>query len=179
MLFFPLAFMTAFANKAWGSVIVVLLAALGMVLVGCVSQSQAPSDYASTPTPASTLLPTSELATTPTAAPVVTPTPLSTPSPSPSPQGQVKEFSITARQYDFQPSTITVKKGDLVKLKITSLDVTHGFSLPDFNVNANLEPGKETTVEFTADKAGSFTFFCSVFCGSGHSEMKGTLVVEE
>ena len=62
-------------------------------------------------------------------------------------------------------------------LNIKSIDVTHGFSLPDFSINSRLNPGQTTTVEFTADKTGTFTFFCSVQCGEGHSNMKGTLIV--
>ena len=90
----------------------------------------------------------------------------------------VKEFSMIAKKWQFDPSTINVKQGDKVRLKIKSIDVTHGFSLLDFNVNENLEPGKEITVEFVADKKGEFSFFCSVFCGEGHSGMKGKLIVE-
>ncbi len=90
----------------------------------------------------------------------------------------VKEFSMIAKKWQFDPSTINVKQGDKVRLKIKSIDVTHGFSLPDFNVNENLEPEKEVVVEFIADKKGEFSFFCSVFCGEGHSGMKGKLVVE-
>lgn len=91
---------------------------------------------------------------------------------------QVVEISMTAKRWEFEPGTITVKKGQKVKLNIKSVDVTHGFALPDFGVSQRLEPGKEVTVEFTADKKGTFTFFCNVACGSGHSGMKGTLVVE-
>ncbi len=106
-------------------------------------------------------------------------TPPMQPEGSPTQQaGQLKEFSVTAKKFAFEPSTITVRKGDMVKLAITSVDVTHGFSLSGFNVNANIEPGRETVVEFTVDKEGSFTFFCSVFCGEGHGGMKGQLVVE-
>ena len=94
------------------------------------------------------------------------------------PVSSVKEFSMTAKQWSFEPSEIKVKKGDQVKLTIKSIDVSHGFNLPDFNVDSQLEPNKETVVEFTADRTGTFTFFCNVFCGSGHSSMAGTLVVE-
>ena len=98
-------------------------------------------------------------------------------NPNPVQQVQVKEFTMTAKQWEFVPSVITVNKGDKVKLIIKSIDVTHGFALPDFGVSKNLEPGKEVTVEFTADKTGEFTFFCNVICGAGHREMKGTLKV--
>ena len=89
-----------------------------------------------------------------------------------------KEFSMIAKKWQFDPSTINVKQGDKVRLKIKSIDVTHGFSLLDFNVNENLAPEKEVVVEFIADKKGEFSFFCSVFCGEGHSGMKGKLIVE-
>ena len=90
----------------------------------------------------------------------------------------VKEFSMIAKQFQFDPAVITVKQDDKVKLKIKSIDVAHGFALPDFGVNQNLEPGKEVTVEFTADKKGEYPFYCSVICGQGHKEMTGKLVIE-
>ena len=90
----------------------------------------------------------------------------------------VKEFSMTAKQFEFNPAVITVKQGDRVRLKITSLDVVHGFALPEFNIDQRLEPGKETTIDFIADKKGEFSFHCSVICGQGHKEMTGKLVVE-
>lgn len=90
----------------------------------------------------------------------------------------IVEIDMTAKQWEFEPGIIGVKQGDKVKLHIKSIDVTHGFALPDFGVSQRLEPGKEVTVEFTADKKGTYTFFCNVACGAGHRDMKGTLVVE-
>ncbi len=103
---------------------------------------------------------------------------IKSPSQSVTESTSIKEFTMTAKQWEFDPAIITVKKGDKVRIKVKSIDVTHGFALPDFSVNENLEPGKEITVEFIADKKGEFTFFCSVICGTGHSGMKGKLVVE-
>jgi len=91
----------------------------------------------------------------------------------------VKEFTMVAKNWNFEPSTITVKKGDTVKLHIKSVDVDHGFTLSDFGVSKTLKPGETVTVEFIADKAGNHSFFCSVFCGAGHKEMRGTLIVTE
>jgi len=89
----------------------------------------------------------------------------------------VKEFNIIAKRWDFTPGTITVQKGDNVKLSIESIDVRHGIAIPAFNINQQLNPGETTIIEFTADKEGSFRFFCSVLCGAGHSGMDGTLIV--
>lgn len=91
--------------------------------------------------------------------------------------GNIKEFSIIAKDFEFTPSTITVNKGDTIKLNIRSEDTVHGISIPDFNVNKDIPAMEEVSVEFVADKSGTFPFKCSVYCGSGHKDMKGTLVV--
>jgi len=90
----------------------------------------------------------------------------------------VKEFKITAKRFQFEPSTIEVSKGDRVRLLVTSTDVPHGIAIKEYGINERLDPGKEVKIEFIADKEGTFTAFCSVFCGSGHSNMKGKLIVK-
>ena len=86
---------------------------------------------------------------------------------------------ITAKKFEFTPGEITLKKGEPVVLEFKSEDVRHGFSLPDFNIRANVEPGKTSTVRFIPDKAGRFSFACDLFCGDGHEDMSGTLTVTE
>jgi heme/copper-type cytochrome/quinol oxidase subunit 2 len=74
---------------------------------------------------------------------------------------------------------IRVKQGETVTLRLTSMDVVHGFTLPEYNVSEILYPGDMVTVEFLADESGEFEFYCSAqSCGRGHLEMKGTLIVE-
>ncbi len=90
----------------------------------------------------------------------------------------VKEFTIIAKNFAFEPSTITVQEGDTVILHVTSMEGTHGYAIRDYNIDLFVEQGKTETVEFIADKKGTFTTRCSVPCGSGHSDMKGVLVVE-
>lgn len=91
----------------------------------------------------------------------------------------VKVIRITAKKFDFTPSDISVKKGVPVALELTSSDRVHGFNLPDFKLTAKIEPGKVTRVEFTPDKTGEFTFSCNIFCGSGHEDMAGRLIVTD
>lgn len=88
------------------------------------------------------------------------------------------EISMIAKQWEFDPSTITVNKGDKVVLHVKSIDVAHGISISQFGVSEYLEPGKTVDIEFIADKTGEFTFFCNVYCGEGHSSMRGKLIVE-
>ncbi len=92
--------------------------------------------------------------------------------------GEVKEFKITAKQFQFEPAVIEVNKGDKVRLIVTSVDVPHGIAIPEYGINERLDPGEPKTIEFTADKQGNFDSFCSVVCGAGHSNMKGKLIVK-
>jgi len=86
--------------------------------------------------------------------------------------------TMTAKTYEFDPAVITVKQGDRVKLVITAIDREHGIKLTAYDINQKLQKGVPATIEFTADKPGTFPFECSVFCGLGHRHMKGKLVVE-
>lgn len=117
----------------------------------------------------------------PTAADAVAPTPLPSDPieepPSPSAAGP-RVIRIIAKQWEWQPREIRVRKGERIALEITNADVPHGISIPEFNVNKTLAPGRTERVEFTATKVGRFDFACSVFCGQGHRDMRGTLVVD-
>ena len=91
-----------------------------------------------------------------------------------------KAFEITASRYRFEPAILEVTEGDRVVLTLRSADTTHGFAIAEFKVKASVpKGGAPVTVEFMASKAGTFPFACSEYCGSGHRQMKGRLVVAE
>ena len=92
--------------------------------------------------------------------------------------GVVKEFLITGKNFSFVPSAITVSKGDRVKITFKNEDGFHDFKIDEYNIaTPKIQGGNESAVEFTADKAGSFEYYCSV--GSHRSMgMYGTLVVK-
>tara|TARA_Y100000310_G_scaffold341499_2_gene440830 strand:+ start:935 stop:1336 length:402 start_codon:yes stop_codon:yes gene_type:complete len=92
-------------------------------------------------------------------------------------EGDTVEIDMVAKQFEFDPEVIEVNKGDTVILHITSVDVAHGISIPEYGVDEFLGVDEEVTIEFVADKEGEFNFICNVFCGSGHGAMKGTLIV--
>jgi cytochrome c oxidase subunit 2 len=89
----------------------------------------------------------------------------------------VREIKMTAGNYEFNPPEITVKKGDKVRLIITATDRKHGIKIEGYDIDQILNVGDPTIIEFTADKAGTFEFKCSVYCGMGHRKMKGRLIV--
>jgi len=84
---------------------------------------------------------------------------------------------ITAKRFAFAPATIELKVGEPIVLELTSLDRKHGFSAPDLHVEVMILPGKLTRVRIVPDHPGTFTFHCSVFCGGGHEDMTGQIVV--
>src|SRR5262249_50696670 len=92
---------------------------------------------------------------------------------------QPVEIKVTAKRFEFDPSTITVQKDKPVKLVVTSVDVDHGFKLEEFGINQKVPAKKTINVTFTPDRVGRFEFRCSVVCGTGHDGMLGELVVVE
>ena len=92
-------------------------------------------------------------------------------------QDSPRRIEITAKQFSFEPSEITVKKGEPVVLVIKSADVAHGLRFRELNLNVKVDKGGTAELPFTADKTGDFVGQCSVFCGSGHGGMKMTMHV--
>lgn len=90
----------------------------------------------------------------------------------------VREIAMTAKKYEFSPSEIRAHPGETIRLVITALDRKHGFKLDAFGIDRQLPKGEAVTIEFTANRAGTFPFKCSKFCGFGHGKMKGGLIVE-
>jgi cytochrome c oxidase subunit 2 len=85
---------------------------------------------------------------------------------------------IIAKRYVFIPNVVTVTQGDQVRLIATALDRTHGIKITGYGINRKLKKGVPITIEFTANKSGAFPFHCSEWCGFGHGQMKGKLVVK-
>ena len=84
---------------------------------------------------------------------------------------------IVARRFKFTPEVVKLRKGEPVVFELTTLDVVMGMNIPDFKVRSDIIPGKTMKLAFTPDKAGTFTFVCDIFCGDGHEDMAGKLVV--
>ena len=91
---------------------------------------------------------------------------------------ETRAIVITAKRFEFVPSTITLKKGETVKLVVTSEDVTHGLFIRPLKIDTDLTPGKTEELTVTPQAAGTFTAICHHFCGAGHGNMKLTVVVE-
>lgn len=92
--------------------------------------------------------------------------------------GTTKTFTVTGSSFKFDPEEIHVKKGDSVKIVFKNAGGMHDLVFDDFNVRTQrLAAGQSETIEFVADKIGTFEYYCSV---GNHRAMgmEGDLIVE-
>ncbi len=91
------------------------------------------------------------------------------------------------RNWNFVPSEIRVRQGQLVRVDFQPTDngvgAGHGFAIDGYDQDAFINGAmvqRPKSVTFRADKAGTFVFYCSSQCSTGdlHPNMKGKLVVE-
>jgi cytochrome c oxidase subunit 2 len=92
-------------------------------------------------------------------------------------QAAPRTIDITVKRFSYDPSDITLKKGEPVVLVLKSLDVAHGLRIRELGVNIKVKAGGTAQVQFTPEKTGDFIGHCSVFCGSGHGSLKLALHV--
>jgi cytochrome c oxidase subunit 2 len=81
---------------------------------------------------------------------------------------------------------VVIETGDLhlpigkpVKVLLRSTDVLHNFYVPEFRGKMDLVPGSVTYYWLTPTRTGTFDILCAELCGVAHSQMRGTVVVEE
>jgi len=85
----------------------------------------------------------------------------------------IKEINVKAFKFGYEPNVIKVVKGERIKINIENADVLHGIRIPDLGLSGN------EVLEFTANQAGEFTWYCANTCGEGHRSMQGKLIVED
>ncbi len=85
---------------------------------------------------------------------------------------------VVMRKFAIEPAEIRVKKGQRVRLKVSTADVQHGFHVPDKNIREPVQPGRPAVVVFTAERRGEYRVVCSILCGKGHDDMKAVIIVE-
>lgn len=106
---------------------------------------------------------------------------------------QDRYVTITAHKYAYEPSVLRVNKGDRIHLSLMASDVTHGFYLEGYDLDAQVPPGdfnfmvrwpsqsktfKPTDeINFVANRSGKFRYRCSNTCGYMHPFMQGELIV--
>ena len=90
-----------------------------------------------------------------------------------------KVFNIVGRNFAFSLTELRVKKGDVVSINFTSEDGFHDWTVEEFGAQtAQVATGGSASIQFIADKTGTFEYFCSI--GNHRAAgMKGKLIVED
>lgn len=87
-------------------------------------------------------------------------------------------IEVVASRFAFTPDRIEVAEGEHIRLVVTSADGVHGVEIKKFRVEKAVpRGGAPITIDFLASSPGQFPILCSEYCGKGHEEMKGLLVV--
>jgi cytochrome c oxidase subunit II len=88
-----------------------------------------------------------------------------------------QQFAWTFKYPDFgglTSATLKLPVDSTAKLRITSLDVTHSFWVPQFGQKLDAVPGSFNTLPVTPDKLGTYPVICTELCGLGHAVMRST-----
>jgi len=86
------------------------------------------------------------------------------------------DIYLLAQMWRFYP-IIKMKKGQTYRLHLSSPDLEHGFSLQPINMNFQVLPGYDHVLTITPTMSGDFPVICNEFCGIGHHQMTGKLIV--
>ncbi len=78
----------------------------------------------------------------------------------------------------WSPDVLRARVGEPLHLRLTSDDVMHGFAVGQMDMQTvDIEPGKVTDVTLSFSKPGTYTFYCTRWCGVNHWRMRGTIEV--
>ncbi|MFC4099539.1 cupredoxin domain-containing protein [Paenibacillus xanthanilyticus] len=90
------------------------------------------------------------------------------------PATAASEIVIKASNWEFDQAEYKIKKGEATKISVETKSGIHGIEIQDLGVK--IQAGDDKVV--TINEPGTYTFFCNIQCGGGHSKMKSTIVVE-
>jgi cytochrome c oxidase subunit II len=92
--------------------------------------------------------------------------------------GEPRVIDITARRFAFEPAEIEATVGERLQLVVRSSDGVHGLEIKKLKIKKEVPRGGEpVTIDFTATTEGTFPILCSEYCGKGHTDMTGMLIV--
>ena len=88
------------------------------------------------------------------------------------------EVVMIGQAWSFTPNEVRIPAGSKVTFLMTTPDVIHGFHVEGTRLNVMLLPGQVSRVEYTFEEPGEHLIICHEYCGIGHHNMWGKVVVE-
>lgn len=88
-----------------------------------------------------------------------------------------RDVTITARDFRFTPDRVEVVRDELVRLTVQSADVAYSFNVDEYRVSRRVPAGGSVTIEFRADRDGTFPFYSNLSTDARHEQAKGQLIV--
>lgn len=83
---------------------------------------------------------------------------------------------LQAQMWRWTP-ILKLHKDQTYRLHVSSMDLQHGFSVLPININFQVLPGYDHVITVTPTMSGEYTIVCNEFCGIGHHQMTGKIVV--
>jgi mono/diheme cytochrome c family protein/plastocyanin len=78
----------------------------------------------------------------------------------------------------WMPDTLTAQVGEPLRLRLTAVDMMHGFTVGQIEMEpVDIPPGEVTEITLLFDEPGTYTYYCTRFCGPTHWRMRGTIEV--
>ena len=86
---------------------------------------------------------------------------------------------VRASKHGFEPSRLTLRRGESVRIVLSSVDAEHCFAIDTLRIEKRIVPGRTTTLDLTPDRAGVFPFYCCLESGEAAATERGQLTVTE
>lgn len=87
------------------------------------------------------------------------------------------QVSVIAQTFNFIPGEIRLPVGAEVEFYLTARDVIHGFQVENTTINVEVIPGEVSRFFYTFTEPGEYRVSCNQYCGIGHHNMLGRIVV--
>ncbi len=88
-----------------------------------------------------------------------------------------RDVTIAAKDFRFSPDRLNVTQDELVRLTVRSDDIAYSFNIDEYRVSRRVPAGGSVTVEFHADRAGTFPFYSNLTTDARHAQTRGEIVV--
>jgi cytochrome c oxidase subunit 2 len=85
---------------------------------------------------------------------------------------------ISAKRFEFSPKEVHLKAGEPVTVRLVSSDRAHGLLIKELGIDLDANDGAPDSITITPSRAGTYAAICDHYCGSGHGNMKMSVIVE-